>query len=260
MALASTGAHVVLLCRDASRGQAALEEVRARSGNANTELALADLSSLDSVRQFVKSFAARHGRLHVLLNCAGLLRVRRTLTVDGFETTFAVNHLGPFLLTNLLRPLLEAGAPSWVVTVSSEFHRWVRMDFDDLHGARRYGPLTAYARSKLANILFTVELSRRLAGTGVTANALHPGLARTNMGKGNGLRWALTARPFFYLMSSPERAARAPVYLATAPDVATVTGRYFIRRRESAPSRAAREEEAQRRLWEVSCALTGIRG
>ena len=182
LALAALGARVILICRDAARGARALEDVKRRTGNGGVELVLADLGSLASIERAAHLVAARHRRLDVLVNNAGLVTLRRTLTADGFEATFGVNHLGSFALTNRLLPLLRAGAPSRVVNVSSDAHRGVVLDFDDLQGERHYSFWTAYRRSKLANILFTAELARRLSGSGVTANALHPGAVRTGLG------------------------------------------------------------------------------
>jgi len=252
-ALAAEGAHVILVCRDAARGARVLDEV----GRDRAELVLADLGSLASIESAAAAVAARHRRLDVLVNNAGLVSVKRTLTADGFETTFGVNHLGPFALTNRLLPLLRAGAPSRIVNVSSNAHRGAQLDFDDLQAERRYSFWTAYCRSKLANILFTAELARRLTGTGVTANAVHPGAVRTRLGDGNGRALDLLARGIKLFLLSPERGARTQVYLATAPGVAGVSGRYFVRCREASPSTAACDAAAQRRLWDVSRTLTG---
>src|ERR671935_479990 len=172
--LARLGATVVLLCRDAERCARAREEVRRESGNDKVTTVALDLASLASVREAAAEVARRFAAVHVLVNNAGVNRVRRAVSADGFEMTFAVNHLGPFLLTNLLVPLLRAGAPARVVTVTSRFERWGRIHFDDLQLARRYGATRAYTQSKLANVLFTYELAERLRGSGVTANCVHP--------------------------------------------------------------------------------------
>ena len=257
VALAAQGARVILLCRDPARGARATAEVTRRTGSTAVELVLADLGSLASIEEAARAVAFAHLRLHVLVNNAGVVALRRGLTADGFETTFGVNHLGAFALTNRLLPLLRAGAPSRVVTVSSDAHRGVALDFDDLQGERRYSFWTAYQRSKLANILFTAELARRLSGSGVTANALHPGAVRTGLGDGHGRLWDLLARSIKLFFKSPARGARTQVYLATSPEVAEASGGYYVDCRPARPSAAARDERAQARLWDVSRAMTG---
>jgi NAD(P)-dependent dehydrogenase (short-subunit alcohol dehydrogenase family) len=256
--LARRGATVIVVGRDRARGEAALAEMRARSGNASVELMLADLSVQSEVRRLATDVLQRHARLDVLVNNAGALFTRRRVTADGLEATFALNHLAYFLLTALLRDALVAGAPSRVVNVSSEAHRGVRLDFDDLESERPYRGSLTYARSKLANILFTHALARRLDGTGVTANSLHPGMTHSNFAAdATGpfrLVWAL-ARPF---QITPERAAATPIYLASSPAVASVTGKYFIRRRERRSSRASYDRAAEERLWQVSAELAPV--
>lgn len=259
--LARCGARVVMTARDPLRGETALEEVRRDVGNGNVDLLMLDLASLAAVRDAAAEFLARYERLDVVVNNAGLILGERRETVDGYEMTFAVNHLGPFLLTNLLLDRLRASAPARIVNVTSAAHRSVRgLDFDDLMSTRRYRPMEVYARSKLANILFTAELARRLTGTGVTANAVHPGSVATGFGRDGdtsgllGLGFRLAA-PF---MRSPERGARGPVYLASAPELEGVTGRYFAGTRQRKPSRAARDPVAAARLWELSERLTGL--
>jgi NAD(P)-dependent dehydrogenase (short-subunit alcohol dehydrogenase family) len=254
--LAGQGAHVVITARDAKRGRAALEEVRERSGSATVDVMDLDLADLGSVRRFVDDFAARHDRLDVLVNNAGLVQLHRTETVDGFETTFGVNHLGHFALTQLLLDRLRASAPSRIVIVSSDAHKQARkgLDFDDLMSERSYSAFGVYAKTKLANIHFARELARRLDGTGVTANALHPGFVASRFardgdtGRLGEIAMAL-GRPFAI---SPEKGARTSIYLASSPEVADVTGRYFYRCREKQPSGVARDDEQARRLWAVS--------
>ncbi len=258
--LARRGAHVVLTARDPRRGEAARDEVRAKSGNPNVDLLLADFTSLDEVRRLAKEVNERLPRLDVLINNAGLMLSERRLTQDGYETVFQVNHLAPFLLTSLLLPKLKASAPARIVTVTSNAHkRGGPLDFDDLHASRSYTPFAVYGRSKLANILFTRELARRIEGSGVTANCLHPGVVATGFaadGDTSGLFPVLMriARPF---MLTPEKGAETIVYLATSPEVASVSGRYFSRCREVTPHALARDDAAARRLWEASVALTG---
>ena len=255
--LVQQGATVLLTGRDRSRGEAAAGEMN-RDTRGSAEFLPADLSSLASVRALADTVRQRHDHLHVLVNNAGLVTGKtRRLTVDGLEETFAVNHLAPFLLTELLRDRLVASALGRVVTVSSEAHRSVRgIDFDDLQGAHRYSPWRAYARSKLANILFTDELARRLAGSGVTANCLHPGVVRTRLWSGpDGWLWLLgnLIKPF---MISSERSARSVASLAASSEVAGLSGRYFNRGTEAVPSRAAQDRQAAARLWEISTELT----
>lgn len=260
VALAAMGARVVLVCRDRARGEAARAEVTERSGNTAVELAIADLSRQSDIRALATGFLAGHDRLHVLVNNAGTFEAERSVTVDGIETTFAVNHLGPFLLTNLLLPLLKASAPSRIVTVSSTAHGYAKIYFDDLHGERRYGAMRAYSQSKLANMLFTRELARRLEGTAVTANCLHPGGVATGLVRYTGVfgaivRAALTlGRPF---MLNAEQGAATSVYLASLPEVEGVTGEYFAKQRPVRSSKESYDADVARRLWQVSEELTG---
>lgn len=259
VALARLGATVVLACRDRGRGESALAKVAAAAAGQPPRLELADLSSLTQVRDLAARLAALP-RLDVLVNNAGLVVARRTLTADGYEHTMAVNHLAPFLLTGLLLPRLTASAPARIVTVSSIAHRSAVLDLDDLMLQRRYLAMLAYANSKLANVLFTRELARRLAGTGVTANCLHPGTVRTRFG-GTGAAWLrLGLAVGGGLLRTPQSGARTVVYLASSPEVAGQTGGYYVGRRRRQPSRAAREDETARRLWEISARLTDLPG
>jgi NAD(P)-dependent dehydrogenase (short-subunit alcohol dehydrogenase family) len=254
LGLARRGATVVMLCRDPERGERAQDDVRRESGNPDVSLVVCDLASLASVRAAATVVAARHPAVHVLVNNAGVNVARRAESADGVELTFAVNHLGPFLLTNLLVPLLEAGAPSRVVNVTSTFERFGRIRFDDLQSARRYGAVRAYNQSKLATVLFTYELAERLAGTGVTANCVHPGLVATDLMR-DWPRWLRALYEPFLL--TPEHGARAVIHVATAPELEGVTGKYFHRARETRSSRRSYDVEARRRLWRVSEELTG---
>jgi NAD(P)-dependent dehydrogenase (short-subunit alcohol dehydrogenase family) len=254
--LARQGARVVIVGRDQGRCDAAVAQARAAGGEA--EALLADLSSLEQTHALAGQFRERHGRLDVLVNNAGGIWLRRELTVDGLERTFAVNHLAPFLLTHRLLDLLRASAPSRVVNVSSRAHRKATLDFDNLQGERSYGGWRQYCRTKLMNLLFTYELARRLAGTGVTANALHPGWVATGFGGGNGLRGWLLRTAARYFAIGPEKGARTVIYLASSPDVVGVSGRYFVEEREAPSSPASHDEQTARRLWEVSARLTGL--
>jgi NAD(P)-dependent dehydrogenase (short-subunit alcohol dehydrogenase family) len=258
--LAREGASVVLVCRDGARGERALAEVRAASRHGEAELMLADLSSQEEVRRLARRFLATKRPLHVLLNNAGVVMLKRTPTVDGIETTLAVNHLAPFLLTNLLLGRMIESAPARIVNVASDAHRLkgVRMRFDDLQGEHEYKVVRIYGQSKLANILFTRELARRIEGTGVTANCLHPGMVATRLGGNNGLfaRTVLVLlRPFSL---KPEQGAETSVYLCASPDVERTNGKYFAAKKERRPSRAACDDEAASMLWDISEAMTGL--
>jgi NAD(P)-dependent dehydrogenase (short-subunit alcohol dehydrogenase family) len=254
--LAAVGAQVVIAARNRAKGEAALVEIKERTGSDRVELADLDLASMASIRAFADAFLASHDRLDVLLNNAGLTLRRRSETLDGFETTFGVNHLGHFLLTSLLRDRLVASAPSRVVNVSSDAHRYARrgLDFDDLMSTKRYRPWITYARSKLANILFTRELARRLDGTGVTANCLHPGFVASNFAREGdtgalGNVAMILGRPFAVSVAT---GAQTSVFLASSPNVDGVTGQYFAKSTLAKPSAAANDDEAARRLWTVS--------
>ncbi len=252
------GATLYLVCRDRQRGEATAGEIRNQTGNDSVHLLLADLSSQQAIRQLATEFLATGAPLHVLVNNAGVVNLRRTLTVDGIETVFAVNHLAYFLLTHLLLDRIKASAPARIVNVSSDVHRSATVNFDDLGGERRYRAMRVYGQSKLANILFTIELARRLEGTGVTVNALHPGAVATGLGKNNGIfaRGVIALlRPFF---RTPEQGAATTIYLASSPAVDGISGKYFVDCRERRPSRAALDEAAARRLWEISARMTGI--
>jgi NAD(P)-dependent dehydrogenase (short-subunit alcohol dehydrogenase family) len=259
LGLARRGADVVLVARDEARGEAAKREVEA-AGAGRAWLFLADLASLAQVRRLAADILTRLDRIDVLINNAGALHATRKLTVDGLEMNFAVNHLAPFLLTNLLLPRLLASAPARVVTVASEAHRTGRLDFGDLQAERHFSVVNVYSRSKLCNVLFAAELARRLAGTGVTSNSLHPGLVATGFGR-NERGWLSAGMKLLApLFISARKGARNSLYLAISPDVEGVTGRYFSDFVAVRPSRAARDEVAARRLWEVSARLTGLEG
>lgn len=255
--LAGMGATVVLAGRSREKCEAAVQEIAARGVPASQlSYFVADLSLQESVRQLAKEFIDNYDRLHVLVNNAGVFVQKRELTADGIERTFAVNHLAPFLLTNLLLDRLKAGAPSRIVTTSSIAHRGAKMDFADLQMSKSYGSIRAYGQSKLANILFTRELARRLQGTGVTANCFHPGAVRTNLvrGSGYGLVWG-AASVFF---TSPEKGADTAVYLASSGEVEGVSGEYFVKRKQARASDPAYDSDAAEMLWEASEKLTRL--
>ena len=255
-ALAGLGATVVLVGRDRGRTEAAAAEIR--SGSASPpRVEIADLASLEQVRGLAGRLAGLE-RIDVLINNAGLVLRERRITPDGFEHVFELNHLAPFLLTSLLLPKLTASVPARVVTVTSDAHSAARLDLSDPNLERGWDSWRSYANSKLANILFTRELARRLDGTGVTANCAHPGVVRTGFGRQASplLKLGITiGRPF---MLSPARGADTIVYLASSPAVADQTGGYYVKRQRREPSAAARDDAAARKLWEISEKMTGL--
>ncbi len=261
LALARMGATVVLVCRSEARGTAAQEDIRAQTGNNAVSLVVADFSSQQQVREAAAAILERYDRLDVLVNNAGVTPWERRVTADnGLELIFAVNHLAPFLLTNLLLDRLKASAPARIVTVSSGAHRRVALNFDDLQNEDRYVPFDVYSQSKLANVYFTYELARRLEGTGVTANCLHPGVVSTALFRHLPpfLGFAVKlARP---LLLTPAQGADTVIYLAAAPEVAETSGRYFERREAVESSPVSQDVGAARRLWEASEALTADSG
>jgi retinol dehydrogenase-14 len=260
LGLACQGATVALLGRDPARLNAAAEDVRRASGSAAVSVVVVDLASLASVRKAANEIARRFDAVHVLVNNAGVNVARRQVSADGFELTFAVNHLGPFLLTNLLLLLLRAGAPSRIVNVTSWFERFGRIHFADLNfERRRYNALSAYYQSKLANVVFTYELAARLAGSGVTANCVDPGLAATDLLRDRlwwSPRWLQPA--WRLVLLSPERAARAAIRAASDPRLESVSGRCFGSRGEKRTSRRSYEPSTRQELWTVSAKLTGL--
>jgi NAD(P)-dependent dehydrogenase (short-subunit alcohol dehydrogenase family) len=256
--LARLGATVVLLCRSRSKGEIARDEIMSQTGNGQIELLVADFASLASVRRVAAEFLARRTRLDVLVNNAGLYLGERIVSQDGYEMTFAVNHLAPFLLTNLLLDALRAAAPARVVTVSSGAHMSGHIRFDDLNAERRFSGFRAYGDSKLANVLFSNELARRLQGSGVTSNSLHPGAVATNFASGTSGIMNLAFRIARPLFLSPERGAQTSIYLAASPDVAGASGLYYVNKKSRRPSAEAGRAEVQRQLWEVSEKLVGL--
>ncbi len=260
LGLVRLGARVLLVGRSRERGNEALERARAEGGPGTAELLLADLASLDEVRRLADAVLEAAPALHLLVNNAGVVNLRRTTTRDGFETMFAVNHLAHFLLTLRLLDRLRESAPSRIVHVASDAHRFGVLDIDDLQSERRYGAMKSYGRSKFANILFSNELARRLEGSGVTSNSLHPGAVATRLGKNNGWLGELATgllRPFFL---TPEQGARTTLHVATEPTLEKTSGRYFARQKEARPSAATRNPELGRQLWERSAALCGLEG
>ncbi len=260
-ALARMGAAIVIASRDEARCRQAAADIRTKTGNDAISYLAADLSLTAEVSALADTFMARHGRLDILINNAGAVFSRRQLTEEGLEKTFALNHMAYFVLTTRLMPLLLASAPARVVNVSSDAHRMGRIAFDDLQLAHGYGRqgFTAYSQSKLANVLFTYELARRLQGKGVTSNAVHPGFVRSGFGHNNGLSWKLMM-PFASLFAiSAKKGAETPIYLASAPEVADRSGLYFVRKEAVQSSPASYDEAVAQRLWSVSEALAGER-
>jgi NAD(P)-dependent dehydrogenase (short-subunit alcohol dehydrogenase family) len=257
--LAAMGARLVLVGRDKARGEAALAQIRRSVPAAELRIHYADLSRLAEMSHLAAEIAALDPRIDVLVNNAGAMFNERRVTADGLERTFALNHMAYFVLSNRLRESLVAAAPARIVNVASDAHRGNTLDLADLQSARGYRGFTVYGRSKLANILFTRELARRLAGTGVTANCLHPGFVATRFGDNNRGLFRLglgVAKRFFAL--SPEKGAETIVYLAAAPEVAHITGGYFAKCRPATPTAAARDDEAARRLWAESARLANL--
>jgi NAD(P)-dependent dehydrogenase (short-subunit alcohol dehydrogenase family) len=253
LGLAKQGFQVVLAVRDKAKGDAARAEIVAESGNDGVLVMPLDLGEFASIRAFAAAFGERFQRLDVLVNNAGLTTRKRAATKDGLETTFGVNHVGTALLTRELLPVLERSAPARIVVVSSDLHYRGKMAWDDLQQAK--GPfrgLAAYNQSKLANVLFTKALARRLQGKGVTVNALHPGVVATELTRDYPPAIAAILKLF---LISPERGAQCSLYVATSPDLADTTGAYFAKSRAKPASRDARDEEQQERLWGLTEAI-----
>jgi NAD(P)-dependent dehydrogenase (short-subunit alcohol dehydrogenase family) len=247
--LAQLGATVIVHGRRLERCQATCDDIRQATGNPNVDFVAADLSSQQQVRRMAGEVLARYDRLHVLINNAGVIILQRQLTVDGLETTLAVNHLAPFLLTHLLLDRLKASLPARIVNVSSTVHYDAAIKLDNLQGAKNYNGITAYKLSKLGNVLFTFELADRLKSTGVTANCLHPGVVATKLlntgwGGSNGL--------------SSAQGAALSVYLASSPEVENITGQYFESKSAGGASPKANDVKLRRQLWDISAQLTGL--
>lgn len=259
--LAGLGARLVLVARDRARGEATLARLRARGPGVAHVAHYADLSLIADTKRVAAEIAAAESRIDVLINNAGAMFGRRRVTADGLELTFATNHMSYFLLTHGLRERLLASAPARVVNTSSAAHRRADLDFDDLQSTRGYRGFMAYSRSKLCNILYTRELARRSAGTGVTANCLHPGFVATRFGDASGGFFSYVVRaskPVFAISS--EKGAETLVYLASSSEVATISGGYFYQCQLATPTRAAQDDAAARRLWAETARLAGLSG
>jgi NAD(P)-dependent dehydrogenase (short-subunit alcohol dehydrogenase family) len=253
------GARVGITGRDLARAEQAATDIRAASGNPAVDVFAADMTSQAEVRRLAAAVLDAYPRLDVLVNNVGGFWAHRHPTTDGLERTFALNHLAPFLITNLLLDRLKASAPARVVNVSSGAQSMGRIAFDDLQGARKYSGQHAYNQSKLATIMFTNELARRLEGTGVTANSLHPGVVRTNFGAEDQARFfAVISRLILPLLKTPAQGAQTPIYLASSPDVDGVTGKFFANRKPKTANKLADDTEVSARLWRVSADLVGM--
>jgi len=255
-ALAQLGATVVIVGRDAQKAAQITEEIRAATDNHNIDWLLADLSSQQEIRRLAEEFKSKYAHLHVLLNNAGGTFATRQLSVDGIEMTFALNHLAYFLLTNLLLDTMEASTPARIINVSSDAHSGGKIEFDNLQGERSYTSFKPYGNSKLANILFTSELARRLEGTGVTVNALHPGLTSTGFGKNNpGFFMKIMGAVIPLVARSPEKGAETSIYLASSPEVQSITGKYFVDCKVTQPALQAADRAVASKLWDVSAEM-----
>ncbi len=254
--LARMGATVVMVCRNRGKGEATQRELQESTGNQNIDLLVGDLSSLADVRRIASDFRQKYTQLHVLIHNAGGINSTRKVTVDGYEATFAANYLAPFLLTECLLDILKASVPARVVNVSSAAHTRGKIDFADLQGEKNYNSWRAYGQAKLALVLFTYELARQLQGSGVTVNALHPGVIATNFDQGMSgfLRWGW--KVITPLLSTVEQGAQTTLYLATSPEVEGVSGKYFSSSKEVRSSRASYDEAAGEQLWKISETLT----
>jgi retinol dehydrogenase-12 len=256
--LARRGAHVIIVGRSPERCIMALGQIKAETGSASVESLLADLSSLADLHRLAAQVRDRFPELHVLVNNAGGIFFNRLLSVDGFEMTFALNHLSYFLLTNLLLPLIKKSAPARIVNVASDAHNGASIDFDNIQKGDRFSGWKAYQQSKLANILFTYELARRLEGSGVTVNTLHPGFVRTSIFREKGALGWLVRRAADLIALSPEQGARTSIYLASSPEVDGVSGCYFVKEKPAVSSPQSQDQGAAERLWKLSEQLTGL--
>lgn len=256
--LSKMGAHVIVHGRNRERCSAALDWICAKGGGVEVESIPADLSVQSEVRELAREVSARYPHLDVLINNAGAVYLMRKLSSDGIEMTFATNHLAPFLLTHLLLPALKAGSSARIVNVASHAHYGNPLDFNNLELSRGYFPLTAYNRSKSANVLFTYALARRLEGTTIAANAMHPGFVATGMGGNNGILIRPLARLVMSLGITPEEGARTVVYLACSPEVEGLSGRYYYLNKPVHSDRRTYDIIAQEKLWEISETMTGL--
>lgn len=256
LGLAKLGATTLMVCRSEQRGQTALNEIKQLSGNENVVLLIADLSVQDSIRRLVADIKAEYSQLHILINNAAVITTSRNTTKDGIESQFAVNHLAPFLLTTLLLDRLNCNESTRIINLTSKIHRSVDLDFDDLQSKKSYKPNSVYAKTKLANILFTYELDRRLKNTNITINCIHPGRVATNM----LTKFLRLPKPLQFITSivgtDPTVGAESIIYLASSPDVEGMSGKYFVKRKTSLSSPKSYDVQVAKRLWDISEALT----
>jgi len=257
--LAQQGATIVAVGRNPEKGSAVVSHIRNVTGNPSVDFMQADLSVQAEIRHLAEEFKDRYPRLDVLINNAGAIFLKRELSKDGIEMTFAVNHLSTFLLTNLLLETLKGSAPARIVNVSSDMHEKSRLNFNDLEGAQKYSGLKAYGKSKLCVLLFTYELARRLEGTQVTVNALHPGTVGTNIGSNNGWLIRLFMPLYKLFTKSPAKGAETSIYVASSPELEKVSGKYFVDKTPVASSPISYDEAVSRRLWEISESMTGLK-
>lgn len=260
--LAKMGAATVIIGRKPERVQQTVDEIKQAAGHTQVEGIVADLSLMSQVRAAAEAFKSKYDHLDALVNNVGIGASKRVITEEGFERMFAVNHLSYFLLTNLLLDMLKASAPARIVNVSSDAHRTASIDFDDLQSEHRWGPggYNAYGRTKLMNVLFTRELARRLSGAGITANAVHPGVVATGLWRGTGgIIGPIIGLIAPLYMLTPEQGAQTSLYVATAPEIAGMSGFYFSDCQPVVPSKAAQDDEAARRLWSISEEMAGLR-
>lgn len=260
MELAKQQARVVMLCRNKEKAWRARKEINKASGNKNIHILLCDLSSLEQIHAAADQFQQQFEGLDILINNAGiLLGNNRQETIDGFEKTFAVNHLAPYTLSLLLLDMLKKSSAGRIITVSSEMHRYARYDINDLQLKHHsYNGLNAYSISKLCNIWFTRHLSHLVSGGNLTANCLHPGMVNSNFGKGSGPFFKFFIKLASPFSASPKKGARTPVYLATSPEVQNVSGKYFVNKKRKLPSKDALNDHCAQRLWEQSASLTQL--
>lgn len=257
-ALAAQGATVLLVGRNEAKSAAIVERMRRETGNQAIDYLIADLSAQAHIRQLSQALHQRYQHLHVLINNAGALFMTRQLSIDGYEMTFALNHLSYFLLTNLLLDMLKASAPARIINVASDAHTSAQLALDDVQGERHFSGFRAYAQSKLANIMFTYELARRLEGSGVTANTLHPGVVATEFGANNGALSRVLRRIANIVSISPEKGAQTSIFLASSPTVEGVTGAYFVKSKPARSSAVSYDHAAAAHLWRISEDMTGI--
>ncbi|MEX2684782.1 MAG: SDR family oxidoreductase [Candidatus Sigynarchaeota archaeon] len=260
--LAKAGGTVVIVARNREKGTSVVQSIKEKTGNTKIDLLIADLSRQADIRNLASTFKQNYDRLHVLINNAGIILFQRVETVDGLEMIFAVNYLSQFLLTNLLLDVIKRSAPARIINMSSNAQGWwgTRLDLNDLQGKKHFSGFLAYAGSKLAIICFTYELARRLEGTGVTVNALHPGLVKTNFGrsdqgKGPGFLGFIST----LFGTSPEKGARTSLYLAMSPDIEGVTGKYWKNCKQIRSAPISHDTGIARRLWDISEQLTGLK-